>query len=354
MTVDAFTQFLCDLPKCEHHVHLEGTLSPELLFKLAEKNGITLPEDFPASPEALDERYQRFTGLDDFLQFYYIGMNALISEQDFEDLAYEYYAKSSSEGVVHAEVFFDPQAHTDRGIALETVVNGFNKGLKRAETDFGVSTKLIMCLLRHLPVASGVKTVHEAKDFIESGLISGIGLDSSEKGQNPGKFKDIYDAAKSLGVETLRYTAHAGEEGPAQYVDEALSVLGVERIDHGVNSVHDPHVLKRLADNKVLLTVCPLSNLKLRVVDDVAKVPLRELLDAGVRFSINCDDPAYFGGYCLDNYKAVQEKFKFDVPTWCTIVENGILGSWISLSRREELLNKLAQVKEKYQDLTPN
>lgn len=350
-TVDPETvEFLRALPKCEHHVHLEGTLSPELLFQLAKNNNVKLPDDFPSDPVALHKRYLQFTGLDDFLEFYYIGMSVLTCKKDFEELAYNYFVRAREDGVHNAEVFFDPQAHTDRGIPLDTVVDGFTAGRKRAEEEFGVTTKLIMCLLKHLPVASSVKTVYDSHHHVKSGKIHGIGLDSSEKDNNPLKYKDVFDTARhTLGWgDMVQFTAHAGEEGPSYYVEEALDHLQVERVDHGVTSAEDPDLLKRLAQSQTLLTVCPLSNLKLRVVDDIAQLPIRKLLEAGVPFSLNSDDPAYFGGYCLDNYLVIHEKFNLDRPTWCKIAEAGIRGSWITNSRRDQLLGVLEEVKSLY------
>lgn len=344
---DETREFLKALPKCEHHVHLEGTLSPELLFQLVEKNNVKLPSDFPENAIELHKRYLKFTGLDDFLEFYYIGMSALVTKEDFENLAYDYFVRAHEDNVHNAEVFFDPQAHTERGIDLETVVEGFTAGRRRAEATLGITTKLIMCLLKHLPVASSVKTVHDAHHHVQMGKIHGIGLDSSEKNNNPLKYKDVFDTAKTLNWD-IKYTAHAGEEGPSHYVKEALDHLEVDRVDHGVTSANDPALLERLARTQTLLTVCPLSNLKLRVIDDISELPIPKLLEAGVPFSINGDDPAYFGGYCLDNYIIVHEHFNLDRATWCSIAEAGIRGSWITKTRRDELLGHLEKVREIY------
>jgi adenosine deaminase len=342
--------FLCELPKCEHHVHLEGTLSAELLFQLAKKNNIVLPADFPSSPKLLYKRYDEFTSLDDFLHFYYIGMSSLITIEDFENLAWQYFVKAKNDGVVHAEVSFDPQVHIERAIDFNTVVKGFTNARSRAQNELGLSTKLIMCMVRHLPIASGIATVHKALPYFKSGEICGIGLDSTEKNNPPSKYEDIYTAARELNVD-IRYTIHAGEEGSAEYVREAISLLKVERIDHGISAADDPGLLKLLAASKTLLTVCPLSNLKLRAVKDIGQVPLKKFLDAGVQFSINCDDPAYFGGYILDNYKLVHEKFQFDVETWCKISEQGIRGSWISNDEKENFLKVLKKTKQKYEHI---
>jgi adenosine deaminase len=350
MTVKDFDSFLQELPKCEHHVHLEGTLSPELLIELSKRNRITLPEDHPSTPGLLHQRYANFADLQDFLDHYYVGMSVLVHKADFEDLAWNYFVQAKQDGVHHAEVFFDPQAHIDRGIDLADVVMGITYARHRAEKELGITTKLIMCFLRHLPVEAALDVLHLAKPHIYDGHISGMGLDSSELGRPPSMFEEVYETARNLGV-NLNFTAHAGEEGDHTYVDEALHHLKVDRIDHGVRSVDSDATLRTLAASNKLLTVCPMSNLKLRVFDSISQVPLRKLLDAGVPFSINSDDPAYFGGYCLDNYRAVHEHFGFDVPTWCKIAENGIMGSWTTDERKMELLDKLQHVRLKYMHL---
>ncbi|CAN6626960.1 adenine deaminase [Trichomonascus vanleenenianus] len=336
-------QFLRRLPKCEHHVHLEGTLSPELLFQLAKHNNIALPDDFPSTPAELHARYERFTGLDDFLQFYYIGMRVLITEKDFEDLAWQYFLKCQEDGVRHAEVFFDPQGHVDRGISLDTLVKGFTRAIARAQQELGITAKLIMCLLRHLSVESGVEMVNEAHSYFRSGEIAGIGLDSTEKDMNPLKFHPIFEAARASGAQ-IRYTAHAGEEGPADYVWEALKELQVERIDHGINSHHDAELLVHLSQTKTLLTLCPVSNVKLRVVDSVADIPFGKFLNHGVPFSINSDDPAYFGGYCLHNYLQVQAVCNWTTDIWGQVCLAGIEGSWVDEERKQLLREELVSV----------
>ncbi|KAI9829937.1 MAG: hypothetical protein M1819_005909 [Sarea resinae] len=337
--------FLARLPKCEHHIHIEGSLSHHLLFELAARNKITLPspQSDPAfaSPSALLERYNAFTSLDDFLHYYYIGMAVLIHASDFEDLAYAYLCRANADGVMHAEIFFDPQAHTSRGVAYNDVVNGLTRGCKRAQEDLGITTKLILCILRHLPVHSGLDTFDAALLHFQNGHVSGIGLDSSEKDFPPKLFEPIYTSAKKSG---LRLTAHAGEEGDASYVRDALDILGVERIDHGVRLVEDPDLMKRVAASKTLLTVCPLSNQRLGVVKAVKDLPLRKMLDAGVRFSINSDDPAYFGGYILDNYCAVQDAFDLSVDEWRGIAIASIEGSWCSEERKSVMLERLEEV----------
>jgi adenosine deaminase len=282
-----YSPFLAALPKCEHHIHIEGSLSPSLLFSLSLRNVIALPSaalDIAYSDIAsLEARYMRFTSLDDFLAYYDRASRVLIKREDFKDLAYAYMKQAKQDGIVHAEVFFDLQTHTERGIATETVVGGLDDGLKQGEKDFGITSRLIMCILRHCTVESSVDHVDLALPFYKSGQIHGLGMCSTEKNQHPTKFLPVYQKAKQAGIEYL--TAHAGEEGPAEYVRSALEDLGVSRIDHGIRSVEDEAVLKMLKERKTLLTVCPLSNIALRVVKTVADVPLQRLLDAGVRVS---------------------------------------------------------------------
>lgn len=342
--------FLRELPKCEHHVHLEGTLEPDLLFPLVERNKITLPEEFPKTVEELEERYNRFTDLQDFLNFYYIGMNALISEEDFFDLAWAYFQKAKRDGLHHAETFFDPQGHVERGVSLETVVKGFKRASDKAEKELNISTKLIMCLLRHLPAKSGLETIESARPFYEQGLIHGLGLDSAEKPFPPHLFAECYKLVKESYPE-VGLTAHGGEEGGPEYVTNSLDLLNVTRVDHGINSQHDPLLLKRLADSQTMLTVCPMSNVKLQVVKDVSELPIQAFLDANVPFSINSDDPAYFGGYILDNYILLHTRFGFDLATWCKIAANGVNGSWIDVERKSELLQLIDSVHTKYASL---
>ncbi|KAF2854612.1 adenosine deaminase [Plenodomus tracheiphilus IPT5] len=350
--------FLTDLPKCEHHLHLEGCLSPKLLFTLAAKNNIALPtrEEDPSyeSVVALQQRYEYFVNLDDFLRCYYRGMQVLITAQDFEMLAWEYFTTANRDGVQHAEVFFDPQSHTDRGVAFDTVVAGFNAARSRAERELGVTSCLIMCFLRHLPVASAVETMQSAVvgGYFE-GLdekqrpIAGIGLDSSEVGFRPELFLEIYREGERRG---LHRTAHGGEEGDPTYISGALDTLHVERIDHGIRLREDPELLQRVAKAGIMLTVCPLSNLCLQAVRSVDQVPIKTFLEAGVKFSINSDDPAYFRGYILENYCAVQEAFGLNMGEWKTIAKNSIQGSWTTKARKLELEIMLDKCLAKYTD----
>ncbi|KAH8434122.1 adenosine deaminase [Aspergillus melleus] len=332
--------FLHGLPKCEHHVHLEGCLTPELIFQLAAKNGVQLPQD-PAyeSVATLTQRYGHFTSLDDFLGFYFTGMSVLQHESDFADLAWAYFQKAHADGVHHAEVFFDPQVHRDRDIPYATIVAGFVAGCKRAEQELGLSTRLILCFVRHLSVESAASVYEEAlaHQSFDTDLVHGLGWSSTEVGPPKDMFRELYGAASERGI---RLTAHAGEEGDASYISTALE-LGARRIDHGIRLVEDPVLMDRVARDGVMLTVCPISNVQLRCVKSVAEVPIRTFLEAGVKFSINSDDPAYFGGYILDNYCAVQEAHQLSVDEWKVIAQNSVSESWIDEQRKAELLGHI-------------
>ncbi|KAL0941633.1 adenosine deaminase [Colletotrichum truncatum] len=353
MCKDRLHDFLVDLPKCEHHIHIEGSLGPELLFHLAAQNSISLPSDKDpafASVEALYERYRNFSSLDDFLHYYFIGFSVLLTVTDFEELGYAYFAKAHSQNVRHAEVFFDPQAHTSRGVAYETVIEGLQRARRRAEADFGMTVEYIVCFLRHCPVEDGLRMFLEAKEkghFVD-GTIAGVGMSSSEAPYPPKMFKPIYDAVREAGI---RRTAHAGEEGPAGFVISALDDLDVERIDHGRRSTEDEALMRRLSENKTLLSLCPISNVVLRGVGEIKELPIRTFLDAGVRFSINSDDPAYFGGYILENYLAVQEAFKLSIAEWQTIAVGAVEGSWCSTERKDQLKKEIEGVVAKYKGL---
>ncbi|KAL3232441.1 Adenine deaminase [Nakaseomyces bracarensis] len=340
--------FLLELPKCEHHLHLEGTLEPDLLFPLAKRNNIKLPDHFPQTVEALEKRYTQFKDLQDFLDYYYIGTNVLITEDDFFDLAFAYFTKVSKQGLVHAEVFYDPQSHTTRGIPLEVVTRGFDRACKKAQEEYGITSKLIMCLLRHLPCEDGMKTIAEAEPLIKNGTIHGLGLDSAEKPFPPALFVECYERAAQINPD-IKLTAHAGEEGPHTFVSDALDLLNVTRIDHGINSTKNEELLDRLAEQRTMLTVCPLSNVKLQVVQAVKELPLQMLVDKDVPFSLNSDDPAYFGGYIIDNYYQVNKDFPhWDHSVWERIARNSINGSWCDQKRKNELLAKVDAVMAKY------
>lgn len=351
MCNDKLHQLLQALPKCEHHVHIEGTISPELFFRLASKNDITLPSDDPAfeSPAALHARYQNFTSLDDFLHYYFVGFSALINASDFEALTYDYLTLAYSQNVHHAEIFFDPQAHISRNVPYHTIIAGMNAAKARAAVDFPkLSVEFIPCLLRHLPVPSAHELLDEllASGHLLDGTLVGFGMSSTELGKHPSLYKSVYDAAKAAGVSN--FTAHYGEEGPSDYVKDALSLLNVSRIDHGRRSAEDADLIAQLAESATMLTLCPLSNVILKGVDRMQDIPIREFLDANVRFSINSDDPAYFGGYIQENYCAVQEAFGLTVGDWEKIARGAIAGSWCSLSRKEQLLSEVDSVLQEW------
>ncbi|KAA8496706.1 Adenine deaminase [Porphyridium purpureum] len=325
-------------PKVELHVHIEGTLEPELVFKLAAKNGVDLAPY--QSVHELRAAYS-FTDLQSFLDIYYLGARVLQDEDDFYELMSRYLAKCRDEHVVHAEIFFDPQTHLQRRIPFEVFMGGFLRAIRNAQTEFGMSVLLIMCFLRHLPEEDAITTLNLAKPFVDS--IQAVGLDSSERGFPPHLFQRVYEHARGLGLDCV---AHAGEEGPAEYISEALDLLQCRRIDHGIRCVDDPMVMKRLADARIPLTVCPLSNLKLGVVAVVAELPLRDMLDAGLCVTINSDDPAYFGGYINDNFEAVIRAFDFvDQRVIHTLLRNAIQASLLPAAHKLALEQQLDAVQ---------
>jgi adenine deaminase len=333
--MDDTDALIAQLPKCELHIHVEGSLEPELMFALARRNGIRLPY---ASVEAVRQAY-RFRNLQDFLDIYYQGMSVLITEQDFYDLAFAYLARAHADNVRHVEMFFDPQGHTSRGIPFATVLDGLSRAIGDAAQKLGVKASLIMCFLRHLEEADAERTLDAALPFKDR--IAGVGLDSSEKGNPPGKFKRVFERAREAG---FFLTAHAGEEGPASYVWEALDVLGVARIDHGVRAMEDEPLVDRLAREHVPLTVCPLSNVRLRVVEDLAHHPLRRMLDKGLVATVNSDDPAYFGGYVQENYRASAQALRLGRDEVAALVRNGIAASLMPKSEKTALLAEVDRV----------
>lgn len=314
------------LPKAELHLHIEGTLEPELAFALAARNGVELPF---ADTAELRNAYD-FKDLQSFLDLYYGLMAVLRTEDDFAELADAYLARAAAQGVRHAEIFFDPQAHTARGVPIGMVIEGLGRALDAARDRHGVSTRLIMCFLRDEPAESALATLREAEPYLRR--ITGVGLDSAEVGHPPSKFREVYEAAAALG---LRRVAHAGEEGPAAYVREALDVLGVERIDHGLRSMEDPDLVARLVRERVPLTLCPLSNVRLRAVDRLADHPLPRMMAAGLVCTVNSDDPAYFGGYVGDNFRAVREALPLGDEELRELARNSFLASF--LDDEEEL-----------------
>ncbi|MDC7684661.1 adenosine deaminase [Asticcacaulis sp. BYS171W] len=313
--------FIAGLPKAELHLHIEGSLEPELMFALGQRNKIDLPFK---SVEEVRAAYE-FSNLQDFLDIYYQGANVLQTEQDFHDLAKAYFDRAHADSVRHAEIFFDPQTHTDRGIPMQVVMDGLTSGMKAAETEHGLTSSLILCFLRHLDEDAAFATLKAAEPFLDR--LTGVGLDSSEVGHPPSKFARVFEAAAALG---LKKVAHAGEEGPPEYVYEALDVLKVDRIDHGNRSLENAHLTSRLARMGMTLTVCPLSNLKLCVVEDMGAHPIRTMLDKGLRATLNSDDPAYFGGYVNDNYRAVAASGLVDRDDLITLARNSFLGSFLS------------------------
>ncbi|MFG2523579.1 adenosine deaminase [Streptomyces sp. NPDC048527] len=311
---------LASLPKAELHLHIEGTLEPELAFELAARNGVDLPF---ADTEALRKAYL-FEDLQSFLDLYYGLMAVLRTEEDFEQLADAYLARAAAQGVRHAEIFFDPQAHTARGVPIGTVVEGLNAALAKSVERHGVSTRLIMCFLRDQSAESAMQTLESAKPYLDR--IVGVGLDSAEVGNPASKFREVYEAAGALG---LRKVAHAGEEGDPSYVWEALDVLGVERIDHGLRCVEDPALVERLVRDRVPLTLCPLSNVRLRAIDVLEDHPLPQMMDAGLLCTVNSDDPSYFGGYVADTFHAVHEALALDHERLRELARNSFVASFL-------------------------
>jgi len=325
-------KFIKNIPKAELHLHIEGSFEPELMFEIAKRNNIKIKYK---SVEELKKAYN-FSNLQEFLDIYYAGASALIHEQDFYDLTWAYLEKIHSQNVIHTEIFFDPQTHTDRGVKFDTVINGINQALQDAKEKLGISSKLIMCFLRHLDEESAIKTLEEALEYKE--LISAVGLDSSELGQPPSKFEKVFKQAREAGFLTV---AHAGEEGPAEYVWEALDLLKVSRVDHGNNSLNDEKLVTELVKRKMPLTVCPLSNLKLQVVKDLKKHPLRKMLEKGLKATINSDDPAYFGGYMNENYLAISEALELSKEEIILLTKNSFESSFLDKNEKEKLMKKL-------------
>ena len=324
------------MPKAELHIHIEGSLEPELIFELAQKNGVALA--WP-SVEALRAAYA-FTDLQSFLDIYYAGASVLLHEGDFEAMAMAYLRRAAADNVVHAEIFFDPQTHTSRGVAMGTVIGGLAKACERAERELGITSSLILCFLRHLSEDEALATLDEALPHRERFV--GIGLDSSERGHPPEKFARVFARAGALG---LHRVAHAGEEGPAAYIESALDVLHAERIDHGVRCVESPALVQRLARDGVALTVCPLSNLKLRVFDTLADHNLADLLREGVKATVNSDDPAYFGGYVNDNFLAAFEALpQLGAADAWRLASNSFDASFVSDEQKRSMQDRLDAV----------
>ncbi len=324
--------FIKTLPKAELHLHIEGTLEPELIFEMAKRNNIALPY---ASVDDLSKAY-RFNNLQEFLDLYYAGASVLITEQDFYDMTHAYLVRAHADGVVHTEIFFDPQTHTSRGIPFKTVLTGINRALSDACKKWNMTSRLIMSFLRHLSEESAQQTLDESLFYKEE--IYAVGLDSSEKGNPPEKFARVFARARSLGFETV---AHAGEEGPPAYVWSALNELNVSRIDHGVRSLEDPLLVEELAARRIPLTVCPLSNVRLKVFDSIEKHPLKNMMEAGLFLTVNSDDPAYFGGYIGDNYLAVFQSLQLTLNDMVSLAKNSINASFISEDQKQCWINQI-------------
>ena len=327
------------MPKAELHIHIEGSLEPELIFALAERNGVKLPY---ASVDALRAAYA-FTNLQSFLDIYYAGASVLLHEQDFYDMAWAYLQRAKADNVVHAEIFFDPQTHTDRGVPMATVIHGLHRACVDAQAQLGVSAQLILCFLRHLSEEAALQTFNDALPFKDKFI--GVGLDSSEVGHPPEKFKNVFALAKAHG---LHLVAHAGEEGPPAYMWSALDVLHVERIDHGVQAVHDAALMQRLAQDRTPLTVCPLSNQKLCVFPDLKQHNIGQLLDAGLCVTINSDDPAYFGGYMNDNFVQTFEATGLTAQQAYTLARNSFEASFVPEAQRQKWLHELKVCFERF------
>lgn len=320
------------LPKAELHVHIEGTFEPELMFAIAQRNNIAIPYQ---SVEEVKDAYN-FHNLQSFLDIYYAGANVLIHEQDFYDLAWAYFEKCAEDQVVHTEMFFDPQTHTDRGIAFATVINGLQRACDDAQSKLGISSRLIMCFLRHLSEDAAFATLEQALPYKEQ--IIAVGLDSSEVGHPPSKFERVFAKAREYGFLVV---AHAGEEGPPEYVWEALDLLKVNRIDHGVRSEEDAELMQRLIREEMPLTVCPLSNLKLCVVDDMQQHNIRRLLQQGVKVTVNSDDPSYFGGYMNDNFIAITEALDLSTDELKQLAINSFEASFLPVVRKQAWIEKI-------------
>jgi adenosine deaminase len=320
--------WLNKLPKIELHLHIEGTLEPELMFELAQRNAISLPYK---NVEEVKAAYQ-FNNLQDFLDIYYQGAQVLQSEQDFYDLTWAYINKCREQNVVHIEPFFDPQTHTSRGISFASVISGIYRALEDGEKEFGITYCLIMCFLRHLSEAEAIETLELAKPYLEK--IDGVGLDSSELNHPPEKFLQVFSLAKESG---LKLVAHAGEEGPAGYIWSALDNLAVERIDHGVRALDDTELVVRLIESKIPLTVCPLSNVKLKVFESMSEHTILTMLELGLSVCVNSDDPSYFGGYITENFNELSKHLSLSKKQAKQLVENSINGSFASKLRKKEI-----------------
>ncbi len=325
-------EFIKNMPKAELHLHIEGSFEPELMFKIAQRNNIEIPYK---SVEEIKEAY-RFSCLQDFLNIYYQGAGVLITEQDFYDLTYSYLKKCATQNVRHTEIMFDPQTHTERGVLFETVINGISNACDEAQKELGVSSLLIMSYLRHLSQDDAFKTLEASLPF--KNKITAVGLDSSEKGNPPSKFKDVYEASVKEGYIPV---AHAGEEGSSDYVWEAISILGIKRIDHGNNSLQDQYLVNEIIKRDMALTVCPLSNTALKVVDDLKNHPLKKMMDMGLKVTVNSDDPAYFGGQVNKNFLEIQKALNLTKSDLYQLAKNSFTYSLINQTKKQQYLTEL-------------
>jgi adenosine deaminase len=330
--------YIRNIPKAELHLHAEGALEPELMLEIAKRNDVKIK--YRTSEEA--KAAYKFKNLEDFLNVYYEGVNVLLKEQDFYDLTFSYLEKAHSQNVLYAEIFFDPQAHTRRGVRFKTVINGIHKALEDGKRKFGISSKLIMCFLRDLDVKSAFKTLEEALSYKD--WIIAVGLDSAEVNNPPSKFKKVFERALDEGFLTV---AHAGEEGPAEYVWEAVELLKVSRVDHGNRALEDQELVEELVKRKIPLTLCPLSNLKLGVVKSLEDYPLKRMMEEGLLVTINSDDPAYFGGYVNENYLALQKSLNLNAKQVYQLAENSFIASFLSHAEKERSLSELKKYKLK-------
>jgi adenine deaminase len=337
MTTSALTSLIEQLPKTELHLHIEGTLEPELMFEIAQRNNLQLR--FKTVDEV--KAAYNFSNLQSFLDIYYEGAKVLLYKQDFYELTWAYLEKVSKHNIKHVEIFFDPQTHTDRGVAFQTVIEGIKSALDDAKARLGISSHLIMCFLRHLDAESAMKTLEQAIPYKH--WITAVGLDSGELGNPPEKFAAVYEKARSEGFLAV---AHAGEEGPPEYIWQALDILKVKRIDHGVRCLEDAKLIERLARDRVPLTVCPLSNLKLCVVKSLAQHPLKKLLEAGICATVNSDDPAYFGGYVLANYLQTAAALNLSESDIITLTKNGFEASFISDEEKQAYYKAIDSIAE--------
>jgi adenosine deaminase len=329
--------FIQKLPKAELHLHIEGTFEPELMFNIAQRNKISIPFD---SVDAIKEAYQ-FNCLQDFLDIYYQGAGVLIHEQDFYDLTYSYLEKCAAQNVRHTEIMFDPQTHTERGVSFETVINGISKACEDAKQNLGVSSLLIMSYLRHLSEADAFKTLEQSLPF--KNKIKAVGLDSSEKGNPPSKFKNVFKASIEAGYIPV---AHAGEEGDADYVWEAIDILGVKRIDHGNNALQDDILIQEIIKRDLALTVCPLSNTALKVVNDLKQHPLKQMMSKGLKVTINSDDPAYFGGQINQNFEAIQNALNLSKKDLIELAKNSFKYALLPEAEKTKYLKEIDAFKE--------